>query len=266
MSDQFKDKIRDRMDQSSFSAQSELVFPVDNYNLNKTPAENFVRFGRPIIYEMIGLTAKEEAEQGAVVWVPASTIDPKVTEAHVSKIVKGTESSVASQSVQPDAPIFFDLHTHPIDSTAMFSRADIQSMMGSIIQYPDTARQTLRENPTRRSFGVIAQPFGYDKTQVLVKLVTATGGVLKLDIEQQTELTKEVLSAWDDRDQFKPLEGFFSRFGDFFTLSSEQVTLPTPSRIASYRKAIPDSIPDREFGQAFAKGDLRDVLRGVEYV
>ena len=256
MTDSFKEEIRDRM------SAADLILPAEDYDLNREGAALTVEHLRPVLYEIIGRTARTNREQSVAAWHRINPESPSVDTLSVSDIVMGQQKSVMGVSPPADAMVAFDLHTHTVPGSLRPSVADIQSITGTLLQYP----ADVSGPATSRHFGIVTQRLGEPEAQVAsIRAVTADPSVTRLSIEEQKEITQDAIEASKGSD-LRLLNERLGKASEYLESTTAQFDLPVPAERLHFRSAIPDTVSDRRFGNAFADGDLTEVLRGVEYV
>lgn len=197
------------------------------YSVDTSPAATLVRVAPTVLRKMVAQTQQKQKEHGVIIWPSAETISHEQSDCHVSDIIEGAnKTSVRSQIAPPKTPQFFDLHTHPPDSTATFSDNDIKSMLGSIVQHPPRDKETLKQYQVRRTFGIIATPFGYPDDKGLVKTISVGDDIADLSIDDQTELTQDILQGLESRNELKPLEKYLNRHMDIFSVDRKEFDIP----------------------------------------
>jgi len=247
------------------NATPNLIFPTDDFALQRNGATQLVTHFRPLLYDLLGNTARYDREYGTSVWIPAEWIDPAVTRAYASEIEEGGNDFISSDSAPASAPIFYEIHTHPIPGMTSFSDADYRSMVGELLQFPSTDAQRIADNPSVRVFAVLTQRFGdEDSQQATLKTIETTPKVSRLPIEKQRELSKGVIEATTG-EMLRTAGDLLEPFSEYLTVHRATFDLPAPIGQLRFGSAIPSRIDDREFGNAYADGDLTDVLRGIDY-
>lgn len=199
-------------------------FIIKEYDPQTSASNNFKYLFGDISQELLQKTIEKDKEHGTVVHTTDQISDDMIF--NKKETVSGGQDYVRSQRIDKNQTVYFDLHTHPKDSPARFSDSDIKSMLGSLLQHPDTEKETLSNNTIRRSFGIIASPFGYPDEKGIIKLTTVDSSISDLSIEEQTQLTQDIIHDLNNKSIRLSLEEFLSEHTDLFTISRAQFTLP----------------------------------------
>lgn len=272
MPDDMRDEIRRRM----ATTVAELRLPIHKFNTAQDPVDFLSINARPVLYELLGRTAREGLEQGTAMWAdepPEGVFDYEQLPLNVSKIVQGRDpgddlpQSVDTPDAAVDGVIQIEMHTHPLGGSVGLSEGDWRGVATTLLQYPEPARKVLSRNPTLRAFCVMGQRLGdEDRNVATIKWVQAKPAADKLTIQESRERSQDLFAQLDRDLVFTPASEIIEPVDDLLTTGIGTIDLPKPVERLRFRSAIPDTISDERFGNAFASGDLTEVLEGVNYI
>ena len=278
----YHERIRQRIESSGGETSgptneihsSQSTDPTVRYELpmpdpapRQTMADVLVSGARPILYEALGRTFRSEREHGFAVFSEPQRTEP-FGKLQVSNIQEGRARAITGAPRSPSASLVgFDIHTHPIPGNAGFSFEDYTSMAADLLQHPPVHQDFRTRNNARSSFGVITQRHGDNERGVAVlSLVTTTQKVNELSIDQQRGRTQELAQQAEEMAMLATVEDVLEPVDDLLTHEFREFEVPEDIQSLKFRSAIPPETTGRRFGNAFADGDLTDVLDGVRYL
>lgn len=274
----YREKIRRRMGKghqkvethtTARAADFETRFrlPIADPAPRQTIGDVIIESARPVLYEALGRTETFDREHGfAMATVPNAA--PPFSEMVVTEIVEGQAESITGAPRSPSTSIIgANVHTHPVPGNAAFSYQDYTSMAGDLLQFPPANLRQLRRGGGKRAFGVLTQRHGDDQRGVAVlKLVKTKDKVFELDIDQQRDRSQELIESAKEKAILASAEDVLEPVSDLLEHEFREFELPESVESLRFRSAIPREVSDQRFGNAFADGDLTEVLDGVRYL
>jgi hypothetical protein len=247
--------------------ETEFRLPITDPAPRQTIGDVIIESARPVLYETLGRTETFDREHAfAVATVPNAA--PPFSEMVVTEIVEGQAESITGAPRSPSTSIIgANVHTHPVPGNAGFSYQDYTSMAVDLLQFPPEKLRQLRRGGAKRAFGVLTQRPGDDQRGVAVlNLVKTKDKAFELDIDQQRERSQELFDSAKEKALLASAETVIEPVSDLLAHEFREFEVPDSVERLNFRSAIPPEVSDREFGNAFADGDLTDVLDGVRYL
>jgi hypothetical protein len=215
----------------------------------------------PVVYHLIGETARSDREHGLGVWKEA-TEDPYF---YVTDTAVGGEDYVHTHDPPGHAGYQFFIHTHPLPGSATLSPTDWQSVVVDLLQYPPAVREYWAEVDTARAFCVLTQrPGDVGQNRVAMKVVYTGPAADDLTIEESKEVSQEMFDFMGDTPDLHLQQEIEMNFPEYLRTAMITFPLPLPADHLRYKTARPEGVGEREFDRAMADGDLYGVLRGGE--